>query len=456
MSDSPMSAMRNVFDSGVTRSYSFRVEQLRKLKKAILDNEKEIEKALYTDLKKSVAETYATETGLLLAEINTTLKNLHAWMEPKQVSTNLVNFPSTSKIYRDPLGVVLIIAPWNYPLQLLLIPLVGAIAGGNCAVIKPSEYSVATAKIIQKIISSIFTDDYIKVVTGEGGEVVPQLMNSFRFDHIMYTGSVVVGRAIYQMAAKDLIPVTLELGGKSPAIIEPGANLEVSAKRVALGKFINVGQTCVAPDYVLVHKSIKEKFVSLLKEKIQKFYGDDPSGSYDYGKIINEKRFDKLLEYLKDGKVIFGGTHDKSKLYIAPTVLDEVNVNARVMTEEIFGPILPILSYETFEEAVQIVKKNPNPLAFYLFTSSAASEEKWINRVSFGGGCINNAAWQFANHHLPFGGVGLSGTGSIHGKYSFDTFTREKSVLETPTWFDPALKYPSFKNRLGLFKKLIR
>ena len=456
MSDSAMSAMRSVFDSGVTRPVAFRMEQLKKLKRAIQENEKSIEEALYKDLKKSETETYAAETGLLLAEINIAIKKLGVWMQPKSVSTNLVNFPSKSKIYRDPLGVVLIIAPWNYPLQLLLIPLVGAIAGGNCAVIKPSEFSSATAAIVQKIISSYFSEDYIKVVTGDGAQVVPQLMNSFRFDHIMYTGSVGVGRAIYELAAKDLIPVTLELGGKSPAIIEADANLEISAKRIALGKFINVGQTCVAPDYVLVHASVKEKFVNVLKEKISKFYGTDPSTSYDYGKIINERRFDKILEYMKDGKVIFGGGHDKSKLYIAPTLLDDVSVNSVVMKEEIFGPILPILSFENFDEALNIVRRNPNPLSLYLFTSSTSKKKKWISQVSFGGGCINNAAWQFANPNLPFGGVGLSGTGNVHGKYSFKTFTREKSILETPTWFDPALKYPSFKGKLELFKKLIR
>ncbi len=456
MSDSSFIPMRHYFESGATRTYSFRAEQLNRLKKAILHHENEINKALYHDLKKSKEEAYATETGLVIAEINYILKNLRSWILPKTTGTDLVNFPSGSKIYCDPYGVVLIIAPWNYPLQLLLIPLVGAIAGGNCAVLKPSELAPATAAIIEKMISETFSPEFVKVIQGDGATVVPSMMNSFRFDYLMYTGSVPVGKSIYQLAARDLIPVTLELGGKSPAVVEDDADIKAAARRISLGKFINVGQTCVAPDYVLVHASVKEKLVAHLKKEILHFYGEDPAASYDYGKIINEKRFDRLTGYLKEGTILHGGQTDRSRLYIAPTLLENVSEDAAIMNEEIFGPILPILTFASFDKALRVVQRNPNPLSFYLFTSNKRKEENWIGSLSFGGGCINNTVWQFSNPHLPFGGVGNSGMGHLHGKYSFDTFTRLKPVLKTPNWFDPALKYPSYKGKLNFFKWIIR
>jgi aldehyde dehydrogenase (NAD+) len=456
MTTEQLQAIRNFFTGGTTKTYPFRIEQLKKLKQTILKYEQEISAALYTDLKKSPEESYSTEIGLVLAEISLTIKKLRNWMEPQSVPTDLANLPSGSKIYRDALGVVLLIAPWNYPLQLLLIPTVGAIAGGNCAVLKPSELAPATAAITEKIISEIFADDYIKVIQGDGATVVPVLINSFRFDHIFYTGSIPVGKSIYKMAAEQLVPVTLELGGKSPAIVEADANLTVAAKRIVLGKFINAGQTCIAPDYLLVHQSVKDELLRKMIATIEKFYTKDASASYDYGKVINEKRFDKLVRYLAQGKIITGGQHDKSKLFIAPTILDGVSMNDPVMTEEIFGPILPVLSFTSMQEAEAIIKQNASPLAFYLFTSNKKTEREWINKVPFGGGCVNNADWHFTNHHLPFGGVGNSGMGAYHGKYTFDTFTRLKPVLKTPTWFDPSIKYPSFKGRLKFFKWIFR
>ena len=450
-----LTAARSYFNSGATRSYEFRKAQLQKFKLAILANEDGINKALYTDLKKSAEEAWASELGLLMAEINLSIKKLRQWMQPQSAGTDLVNLPSSSKIYRDPLGVVLVISPWNYPLQLALIPLVGAIAGGNCAVVKPSEMAPATAAVIEKIISETFAPEYIKTIQGDGATVLPAMMNSFRFDHVFYTGSIPVGKIIYQLAAKDLVPVTLELGGKSPAIVEADAHLASAARRIVMGKFLNVGQTCIAPDYLLVHTSVKNALVEKMKTAIEDFYGADASASYDYGKIINEKRFDKLVSYLAQGNIICGGQHDKSKLFIAPTLIENVSLDAPLMTEEIFGPILPVYTFTTTEEAMQIVQRNANPLAFYLFTSSTAKQTTWIDAVPFGGGCINNADWHFTNHHLPFGGVGNSGIGAYHGKFTFDVFTRRKGVLKTPTWFDPGIKYPSFKGRLGLFKKLI-
>lgn len=449
-------AIRAFYNSGVTRSISFRKEQLRNFKKALLNYEEEIYTALHTDLGKSREESYTSEFGLLIGEINYTLKNLYNWTESQTVGTTLVNLPSSSKIYRDSSGVVLIISPWNYPLQLLLIPFVGAIAGGNCVVLKPSELAPATAVIIEKIISETFPPDYVKVFNGDGAVLVPQLMNEFRFDHVFYTGGTVVGKIIYKLAAEKLIPVTLELGGKSPGIVEADAHLKVAARRLVLGKFLNTGQTCIAPDYLLVHTSVKEELIKQLIQAIQRFYGDAAAGSYEYGKIINEKRFDKLVSYLQSGTIIYGGQHDRSKLWIEPTLIDKVPLNSPLMTEEIFGPILPVLTFQTTEEAMAMVQQNPEPLAFYLFTSSSKKEKEWIEKIHFGGGCINNTAWHFANKEFPFGGVGNSGIGAYHGKYSFDTFTRQKPVMKTPAWFDPSFKYPPLKGRLGLFKKFIK
>lgn len=452
---SPLQRLRDHYNSQATRAYSFRKQQLQKLRQALIANEKKISEALYADLKKSPEETYATETGLVLAEINTALKNLGRWMRPQAAATTLVNFPSSSKIYADPLGVVLIISPWNYPLQLLLIPLVGAIAGGNCAVIKPSEVAPATSACIEKLIGENFDEAYIKVVTGDGAETIPAMMRSFRFDHVFYTGSIPVGKIIYQLAAEMLVPVTLELGGKSPAVVYPGADMDVAARRIAFGKFINAGQTCIAPDYVLVHAGVKENFIDRLQQVVKKFYGD-AMNNYDYGKIINEKRFDKLISYLSEGDVVTGGEYNRQRLFIAPTVLDNVSMDSSLMSEEIFGPVLPVISFSGTEEAMALVEKNPTPLAFYLFTNDKKIEKEWVQKVAFGGGCINNADWHFTNHHLPFGGVGNSGLGAYHGKFSFDTFTRKKAVMKSPAWFDPAFKYPPLKGKLKMFKWFIR
>ena len=447
--------LRSFYDSGATLSYEFRKKQLESFERTIIKYDDEINKALYTDLKKSKEETWATETGLLMGEIKITNKNLHKWMRPERAPTGLVTFPSSAKIYRDPLGVVLIIAPWNYPLQLLLIPLVGAIAGGNCIVLKPAEHAAATEKVIIKIIEEIFPGNYIKVVTGSGAEIVPAMINNFRFDHIFYTGSTMVGKEIYRLAAKDLVPVTLELGGKSPCIVYADADLKVAAKRIILGKFLNAGQTCIAPDYILVHDTVRDRLLNELKDAIQKFYTNDPSSSYDYGKIINENRFRKLLGYVMKEKIFYGGKNDKASLYIEPTILINVSLDDDVMKEEIFGPILPVLAFTTTEEAMKMVQHNENPLAFYLFTKNKNTEAEWMKKIPFGGGCINNTVWHFTNEHLPFGGIGNSGLGAYHGKNTFHVFTHAKPVLKTSTRIDPALKYPPFKGKMKWFKRLI-
>lgn len=451
-----LNQLRNFYEGYNTRSYSFRKQQLKKLKTAVLQHEKNLYDALYSDLKKNQEESWVTEIGFLIAEINHTLKHLRNWMKPEKVPTNLMNFPGKSFIYKEPLGVVLIIGPWNYPLQLLFTPLVGAIAAGNCVALKPSEFAPATSGVMKKMVEENFPKDYILYAEGEGATVIPQMMDNFRFDHIFYTGSTTVGKIIYQMAAKQLVPVTLELGGKSPCVVESDAKISIAARRIALTKFSNAGQMCVAPDYVLVHQSIKEKFIEELKKAVQQFFSDDPSASYNYGKIINEKQFNRLISYLQQGKIIYGGKFNASTLFIEPTIIEGASLDASLMSEEIFGPVLPILSFNTFEEAKEIIDRNLNPLAFYIFTESSEKEQQWLEKISFGGGCVNNASWHLTNFNLPFGGRGNSGIGAYHGKYSFDVFSHQKAVLKTPTWFDPKIKYPPFKGKLNLFKRIIK
>lgn len=448
--------MRDFFNSGATQSFQFRREQLLSLKNAIQKNESLIYEALYKDLKKSPEECWVTENGNVIAEINHALKNLQLWMKPEKVKTNLLNFPSSSFIMKEPLGVVLIVAPWNYPFQLLLKPLVGAIAAGNCVVLKSSEYAPATSALMKQIIEETFESNFILLVEGDGEERVTALMNNIIFDHIFFTGSTHVGRKIYQQAAAQLIPVTLELGGKSPCIIEEDADIEVAARRIVLTKFSNVGQMCVAPDYLLVHHSKKEAMIQALIKIIEQFFTKHSENSNNYGKIINEKQFNRIVGYLKDGKIIYGGTNQKESLFIAPTLMMDIDLDAPIMREEIFGPILPVITFKTRSEALAIISKNKNPLAFYVFTSSKKKGKDWLQIVPAGGGCINNTAWHLTNHHLPFGGRGSSGIGQYQGKKTFETFSHRKSILQTPTWFDPNIKYPPFKGKLGLFKKLFK
>ncbi len=448
--------IRAFYRSGATRSYDFRKQQLKKLRQALLHYEEEIYEALYIDLKKSREEAYLTEFGLMLAEIRTILKNLRQWMKPKPVATNLFNFASSSIIYRDSLGVVLVVSPWNFPLQLALMAAAGAIAAGNCVVIKPSELAPATAAILQKIITASFPPEYVYVAPGDGARVVTEMMESFRFDHVFFTGSPRVGKAVYELAAQKLIPVTLELGGKNPAIVEADANIDIAAKRIVVGKYTNSGQICIAPDYVLVHSSVKEKLLKALIKSIKNFYGDDPGNSYDYGKIINKKRFDKLINYLQQGNIVAGGSYAEASLFLQPTIMDGISLESELMKEEIFGPILPVIPFETMEEALAVIAINPNPLALYLFTANKKKEDTWINTVSFGGGCINNTLVHFSNPNLPFGGTGNSGIGYYHGKFSFELFTRPKAVLKSPVWFDPSVKYPSFKEKLKMIKMILR
>ena len=447
--------LRTYFLTGATQSYDFRIDQLKRLKKQVLASEKALYKALYTDLKKTDEDAWATEIGFFLSELNHAIQYLKNWMKPNQVATNLVNMPAASYTVQEPLGVVCIIAPWNYPFQLLFTPLIGAIAGGNCVVLKPSEFAPATAQVMRNIIEALFPKNYIYYLEGEGATVLPPLLTENRFDHIFYTGSTQVGKIIYKYAAEQLVPVTLELGGKSPAVIAPDANIRVAARRLASPKFSNAGQMCIAPDYVLVPTELKAELIQELIKAIQQFYGTDAAHSEHYGKIINERQWERLASYLTQGEIVYGGKTDQSSLFIEPTIMTNITDDAAIMKDEIFGPILPIITYQSNEEALAVIHKNPNPLAFYVFTENKATEDYWLTNVPSGGACVNNATMHITNHNLPFGGRGFSGTGGYHGKSSFDTFTHTKSVLKTPTWMDPSFKYPPYKGKGWLLKRLI-
>lgn len=444
------------FNTGATRPVSFRIAQLKKLKAAVIAHEQAVLEALHADLKKSAFEAYGSEIGQVIMEIDFTVKNLTTWARPEKVATPLMFFPSSSKIHRDPLGNVLIIGPWNYPFLLCLGPLISAIAGGNTAVVKPSEEAPHTALVLEKIIASVFPSSYVHVAQGVGAEVIPSLMQDFRFDHVFFTGSTAVGQKIMEMAAKKLVPVTLELGGKSPCIVDASASLEYTAKKIAWSKLMNAGQTCVAPDYVLVHSSIKDALVEKIKANFNKMLGPDPQQSEDLGRIINKKRFKKLAAYLGEGQVVVGGRHDEDDLYIEPTILEKVGFDDAVMQEEIFGPILPVIAFGDREEVVDWIEKNPFPLSLYVYAEDRAVKDFYISRLRFGGCCINNGLIHLGNPHLPFGGVGPSGTGQYHGRFGFETFTRPKAILHSRSWFDAPLWYAPNKGKLGLLKKIFR
>ena len=447
--------LRNYYLSGATQGYDFRINQLKRLKKVVLESEKELYEALHADLKKTAEDAWATEVGFFLSELNHTMEHLKSWMQPTTVATNLVNMPSSSFIIQEPLGVVCIIAPWNYPFQLLFTPLIGAIAGGNCAVLKPSEFAPATAQVMGKIIDALFPNNYILYLEGDGATVLPPLLTDNRFDHIFYTGSTAVGKIIYKYAAAQLVPVTLELGGKSPAVICSDANLKVAARRLANPKFSNAGQMCIAPDYVLVPSELKDALINELIKAIQQFYGADAASSEHYGTIINDKQWLRLTSYLSEGEIVYGGKSDRASLFIEPTIMTGIHADAKIMQDEIFGPILPIITYQSNEEALAVIQQNNNPLAFYVFTENKSDENYWLTNVPSGGACVNNATMHITNHDLPFGGRGFSGTGGYHGKKSFETFTHAKSVLKTPTWIDPSFKYPPYKGKGWLLKRLI-
>ncbi|MEB3182027.1 MAG: aldehyde dehydrogenase [Nostocaceae cyanobacterium] len=448
-----ISNQRTFFQSGKTKDVDFRLNQLKILKQAVLENKQEIVKALNSDLKKPEFEAYATEIGVV-KEIDDAIKNIKRWSKPKTVSLPLEQVPGKARIYPEPLGVVLIIAPWNYPFQLAIAPLVAAIAAGNCAIIKPSEISEHTSRTIAEIIGKYFDPAYITVV--EGGVETSQQLLAEKFDHIFFTGGTGIGKIIMAAAAKHLTPVTLELGGKSPCIVDADINLETTAKRIIWGKFINAGQTCIAPDYLLVHKDIKKDLLAALKKTVQEFYGEHPTTSSEYARIISQKHFYRLVKFLSDGDIIIGGESNADECYIAPTILDNVSLEAPVMQEEIFGPILPVIEYTDISEALTIINNKSKPLALYLFTNNQNLQERVLQSTSSGGVCINETIMHVGVSALPFGGVGDSGMGSYHGKAGFDTFSHYKSVLKKPFWFDLDWRYPPYnQGKFALLKRII-
>lgn len=439
------------FKSQQTKEISFRKNALKKLLTEIQNNEAAIKNALYQDFKKPAFESYISEIGIVLAELKLAIKNLNKWSKPKTVFPSILNFPSWEKIYKEPYGTTLIISPWNYPFQLAIAPLIGAIAAGNTAVIKPSELTPHTSLLISKIIERCFDESYIKVIQGDA--LIAQKLLSTRWDYIFFTGSIPVGKYIAKAAAEHLTPTTLELGGKSPCIVDETANIKLSAKRIVWGKFLNGGQTCIAPDYLIVHQLIKEELVENLKLEIRNAYGSDPKESKDFARIINEKNYHRLINLLEKETSLIGGEKDDNELYIAPTVLDCDSINCNPMQDEIFGPILPILTYSSEQDIEKIIHSYEKPLSLYVFTSNNSFAKKIIHKYSFGGGVINDTVVHFANHRLPFGGVGHSGQGAYHGKYSFETFSHSKSVVNRFTWLDIPLRYAPYKGKLNLLKK---
>ena len=443
---------RAYFYKGETREVAFREKQLKKLKEAIEKREKEIMDALKQDLNKSRNESFLTEIGFLYNELNDMLKNLPTWAAPIREKTPFSHTGSKSYIYKEPYGVALIISPWNYPFQLAIGPLIGALAAGNTAVIKPSELTPHTSSVIRELITETFDEEYVAVV--EGDAVVAQTLLAGKFDYIFFTGSTQVGKKVMAQAAENLTPVTLELGGKSPAIVMGDANLKLAAKRIVWGKFINAGQTCVAPDYVLLQESKRRKFLKYVVYYIKKLYGDDARFNKQYPAIISEKHVDRLASLLTEEKIVYGGEYDRTIRFMEPTVMADVEEYDPIMSEEIFGPILPILTFKNDYEVIEIVRRRPSPLALYLFTEDKYLEDYILQNLQFGGGCVNDTLMHLATPHLPFGGIGESGMGAYHGRHSFNTFTHQKGILKQTTSFDIPLRYSKSESSLKAFKKM--
>ncbi|MCM3020804.1 aldehyde dehydrogenase [Priestia megaterium] len=416
------------FNSGKTKDVAFRIETLKKLRELVVHHEDDILKAVKADLNKPEMEAKRAEVGLVLSEIDFAVENLAEWAAPKEVETPSTHAGAKSYIYQDPYGLALVIAPWNYPFQLAVSPVVGAIAAGNCVVLKPSELTPHTSSLLAKMFNENFPEEYLTVVEGEVETSTALLKENF--DYIFFTGSTMVGKIVAEAAAKHLTPVTLELGGKSPTIVHEDANIEEAAKRIARGKFANAGQTCVAPDYILVQRNVKDELLANLKQVVTNTYGEDVSQNLDFPHVVSEKHFDRLNSFLTNGDIVFGGKTDRSRLFIEPTVLDNISWEDNVMQDEIFGPILPVIVYDEISEVIEAIVKRPKPLALYLFSEDEAVQDHILNSVSFGGGSINDTINHMTSHYLPFGGVGDSGMGAYHGKASFDTFSHAKSILK--------------------------
>ena len=442
------------FETNITKDYNFRLKQLKKLETILCKNEKEILNALYSDLHKTNFEGYFSELGIVKEELKFTLRHLKKWIKPVRVPTPLAHFKSTSRILYEPFGTVLIMSPWNYPVNLTLAPLVGAIAAGNCAVVKPSNYSPATSAVLDKLISGNFPAEYISVITG-GREENASLLEQ-RFDYIFFTGGTTVGKLVMQAAAKYVTPITLELGGKSPCIVEESADLKIAARRIVFGKYLNAGQTCVAPDYLLLQNSVKDKFIEELRSAVKEAFPTETYTEMHLPHIVNEKHFDRLMNLMEGEKIILGGTGDGRRRFIEPTILGGITFDSKIMQEEIFGPILPVLTFDSIDYAIKEIKKRERPLALYLFTKNKNIEKKVLSEISFGGGCINDTIVHLATNHLPFGGVGFSGMGKYHGMESFKVFSNAKSILKKAYFPDISVRYhPYSESKLKLIRSLM-
>jgi aldehyde dehydrogenase (NAD+) len=433
---------------------NFRKKSLEKLLDTIMFHENEIIDCLNKDFKKPPFESFLTETDLIISEIKFTLENLHQWSKPKRVRASIRNFPSSDYIYSEPYGNVLVISPWNYPFLLAMSPLIAAVAAGNSVTLKPSELTPNTSGIISKIIRETFEINHVVAILGD--VTIAQDLLKKRWDYIFFTGSVAVGKIIAKIAAENLTPITLELGGKNPCIVDATSNLKIAAKRIVWGKLLNAGQTCVAPDYLLVDATIKNAFVKHLEQEIISALGENPEISQDFARIINHKNWERLVEYIQNQKIIFGGQRNKFDLYLAPTLLDEPSLDSPVMKEEIFGPILPIISYKSDSEFEKVISKFEKPLSFYIFSENKKFIKETISKFSFGGGCINDTIVHLSNHRLPFGGVGHSGIGAYHGKLSFDIFSHKKAIHKKATWLDISIRYAPYKNKLKYIRKLFK
>ena len=450
--DQIFSSQQDSFSKGFFRPYEARKAALLKLRRVILKNEQKIVEALYKDLGKGEFESIISETLFVIQEIDYTLRKLKKWMRRRRVSTSLLQFPARSYILPMPIGPVLVISPWNYPFQLLLSPAVGAIAAGNNVVMKPSEITPTVSHVIAKLINDNFAPDFLHVVEGEIPET--QALLEKPFAHIFYTGNSQVGKIVMRKAAENLTPVTLELGGKSPCLIYGSVNIETVARRIAWTKFFNAGQTCVAPDYVLLPKDKKQEFVESITKSLKNFFGEDYGAHTDYGRIVNSRHLERLLSYIEKDKVAIGGDFNKDDLFLAPTVL-EATAESPSMKEEIFGPILPIIEIDSLDDAISFVKQRDHPLAAYVYSNDSSVTGKVVDEVLAGGMTVNDCVVHLTSHNLPFGGVGNSGIGSYHGAQSFELFSHKKSVLHRGLWLDLPLRYPPYKGKLELLKKLV-
>jgi len=447
------SLQETFFENQLTLNIKKRIDYLKKLKKVLKEESQNIFDALYKDLKKSDFEAFTSETMLVNKELNIMINNLKQWSKPKRISSSLINFPSKDYLIPEPYGNILMISPWNYPFQLSLTPLIGAVAAGNTVVLKPSESAPNTSKVIDEIISSVFPEEWVKVIEGDASTAKKLLKE--KWDYIFYTGSTRVGRFVAKAAAKNLTPTTLELGGKSPCIIDSSAPIRKTAKRIVWGKFINCGQTCIAPDYILVEKNIKTVLINKIIEEIEIAFTKKIENSKDYGRIIHKNHLDKLLKSLKNQKIIYGGVNNKKHLYLSPTIVDEPDLNSELMLEEIFGPILPIISYENNDKIFKIIKNLEKPLAFYVFSKNNDFINLMLNKFSFGGGVVNDTLIQFANINLPFGGIGASGMGAYHGEHSFKLFSHLKPIVKRSFLFDLPQRFAPYPKSIKFLKFLL-